>query len=70
MAGEASQAMLLAERTSKAMLEEPIPSNDSAAAAEWLSKQGAYGHLPTVALSGPTALFWYVASLLAEYKKL
>ena len=50
--------------------DEAIPSDNIAEAAKWLSNQGAYGHLPQVSMGGPTALFWYVASLLAEYKKL
>jgi len=52
-----------------AAIDEPIPGNGEAAAAKWLNEREAYDHLPQVAANGPTALFWYVAGLLDQYKE-
>lgn len=50
-------------------MSDAIPSAEQSKAADWLSKQDAYEQLPLVAKNGATALFWYVASLLVDYKK-
>lgn len=50
--------------------DEPIPSNGQSNAGKWLSEKlnGSGDALMLVSYNGPTALFWFVASLLDEYK--
>jgi len=50
-------------------LDEQIPGIGESAAAKWLNERDAYDYLLEVAANGPTALFWYVASLLDQYKE-
>lgn len=49
-------------------LDEPIPSDDQAAAAKWLTENSGRDELMDVSHNGLTTLFWYVAGLLAQYK--
>lgn len=51
------------------MADEPIPSTTHTDAAKWLTEQLGENDLTDVVGNGPTALFWYIASLLASYKE-